>query len=146
MLYTEMTKKAILLAFRAHEGQTDKAGMPYILHPLHLAEQMEDEASAAAALLHDVAEDTEYTIDDIRGMGFPDEVISALELLTHDKSVPYMDYAARIGQNPIARRVKIADLRHNCDLSRIGNVTPRDLERVEKYKAALRLLTEAEER
>ena len=142
MIYTDSTKKAILLAFKAHEGQTDKAGMPYILHPIHLAEQMSDENTTIAALLHDVVEDTEYTLEDLQTMGFPKEAIDAIALLTHDKSVPYMEYVAKLKENPIARKVKLADLRHNSDLTRISNVTEKDLERIEKYKTAIELLIE----
>ena len=142
MIYTELTKKAIKLAFSAHEGQVDKAGLPYVLHPVHLAEQMDDESSTIAALLHDVAEDTDYTLDDLREMGFPNEAMEAISLLTHDYSVPYMDYVAGIKENPTAKKVKLADLRHNSDLTRIDVVTERDLERIEKYKKAIKLLEE----
>ena len=142
MIYTDSTKKAILLAFKAHNGQTDKAGMPYILHPIHLAEQMDNESSIIAALLHDVVEDTDYTLEDLRAMGFPKEAMDAIALLTHDKSVPYMEYVAKLKDNPIARKVKLADLRHNSDLTRISNVTEKDLERIEKYKTAIELFIE----
>ncbi|MBO4693103.1 MAG: bifunctional (p)ppGpp synthetase/guanosine-3',5'-bis(diphosphate) 3'-pyrophosphohydrolase [Clostridia bacterium] len=119
MIYTEMTKKALKLCFEAHKNQVDKSGMPYVFHPFHLAEQMEDENTATVALLHDVVEDTEYSLDDLKNMGFPQQVIEALGLLTHDKSVPYMDYIAEIKKNPIAKAVKLADLKHNSDLSRL---------------------------
>lgn len=145
MLYTALTKKAILLCFEAHAGQLDKSGLPYVLHPLHLAEQMPDEVSAAVALLHDVVEDTPCTLDKLRELGFPDEVLAAVDLLTHRKGVPYMDYVAAIRPNPVARRVKIADLQHNSDLTRIEKVTDKDLARVRKYQKALRLLTEPQE-
>ncbi len=144
MLYTALTKKAILLCFEAHAGQVDKSGLPYVLHPLHLAEQMPDEISAAVALLHDVVEDTPYTLDALRETGFPDQVLAAVDLLTHREGVPYMDYVAAIRPNPVARRVKIADLRHNSDLTRIEQVTERDLKRVRKYQKALAFLTEQE--
>ena len=94
MIYTALTKKALRLCFEAHKDQTDKSGLPYVFHSFHLVEQMTDEVTAAVALLHDVAEDTPYTLDDLRGMGFPTEVIDALRLLTHDPAVPYMDYVA----------------------------------------------------
>lgn len=140
MLYTPLTKKAMKLCFAAHKDQLDKSGLPYVFHPFHLAEQMTDEYTAVAALLHDVVEDTACTFADLAQMGFPEEVISALRLLTHDPAVPYMDYVARIKPNPIARAVKIADLTHNSDTTRLDHLTPRDLERVKKYRAALRLL------
>ena len=97
----------------------DKSGTPYVFHPFHLAEQMETEETVVTALLHDVAEDTAYTVADLAAMGFPESVTEALALLTHDKAVPYLDYVAAVKTNPIARAVKIADLRHNSDLSRL---------------------------
>ena len=142
MIYTEMTMRAMKLAYTAHHGQTDHSGLPYILHPVHLAEQMPDEVSCAAALLHDVVEDTPYTFDDLLAMGFGEEVVAALRLLTHDDAVPYMDYVANIKANPIARAVKLADLRHNSDLSRLDAVDEKALRRCEKYAEAIRLLTE----
>ena len=140
MIYTEKTKKAIRLMFEAHKEQTDKSGLPYVFHPFHLAEQMTDEATAVTALLHDVAEDTDYTVDDLRAMGFGDEVCDALALLTHDEAVPYMEYVAAIRDNPIARAVKLADLEHNSDLSRLDVVDDKALRRVEKYRKAIALL------
>ena len=136
-----MTKKAMKLAYEAHQGQTDKNGMPYIFHPVHLAEQMTDENTTVCALLHDVVEDTPYTLPDLRAMGFPPEVIDALTLLTHDKSVPYMDYVRKIKTNHIASAVKLADLRHNSDLSRLDTVDDDALKRVKKYKQAMSILT-----
>ena len=91
MLYTDMTKKAMKLCFAAHKDQTDKSGMPYVFHPFHLADQMYDEDTTVTALLHDVVEDTPYTLDDLRAMGFNERVLAALALMTHDKRVPYMD-------------------------------------------------------
>ena len=140
MLYTPLTKKAMKLCFAAHKDQSDKSGLPYVFHPFHLAEQMSDEYTTVAALLHDVVEDTPFTFTDLSAMGFPEEVISALRLLTHDPAVPYMDYVAKIRQNPVARAVKLADLRHKSDLTRLDAVTPRDIARVEKYKEAIRVL------
>ena len=141
MIYTDLTKKALKLCFEAHKEQVDKTGMPYVFHPFHLAEQMRDELTTVCALLHDVVEDSEYTFEDLQGMGFPKEVLSALRLLTHDKNVPYMDYVKTIANNPIARAVKIADLRHNSDLTRMDRVDERAIERTEKYKNALAFLT-----
>ena len=137
MIYTELTKKAMKLAFAAHKDQVDKSGIPYVFHPIHLAEQMESEETAIVALLHDVVEDTEYTLQDIAAMGFPQEALEALALMTHDKAVPYMDYVAQLKENPIARTVKLADLRHNSDLSRLDTVDEKALARIEKYKKAI---------
>ena len=142
MIYTSLTKKAMQFCFAAHKEQTDKSGLPYVFHPFHLAEQMPDELTAAAALLHDVVEDTPYTLDDLRSQGFPETVIDALELLTHREGISYFDYVAAIKLNPIARQVKMADLRHNSDLTRLDVVDSRALARVEKYKKALEILTD----
>lgn len=141
MIYTDLTKKALKLCFEAHKEQVDKTGMPYVFHPFHLAEQMTDELTTVCALLHDVVEDSEYTFEDLQGMGFPEEALSALRLLTHDEKVSYMDYVKTIAHNPIARAVKIADLRHNSDLTRMDRVDERAIERTEKYKNALAFLT-----
>ncbi len=140
MIYTAKTKKAMKLCFEAHRDQVDKAGMPYVFHPFHLAEQMEDEVTTVVALLHDVVEDTDHTIEDIRDMGFGDEVVDALSLLTHTPDVPYMDYVMQIKNNPIARAVKLADLTHNSDLTRLDEVDEYALARNEKYKKAKELL------
>ena len=122
MIYTDMTKNALLLCFKAYMDKTDKGGMPYVFHPFHLAEQMEDEITTAIALLHDVVEDTDYTLKEIRSKGFPDEVIDALALLTHDPAVPYMEYVSAIKKNPNAKVVKLADLYHNSDLTRLEKI------------------------
>lgn len=143
MIYTNLAKKAIRLMFSAHKDQFDKSGIPYVFHPFHLAEQMKDEATTVVALLHDVVEDTDYTIADIEALGFGKSICDALRLLTHDESVPYMDYIKRIKDNPIATAVKIADLKHNSDLSRLDAVKDEDIKRVEKYREALRILTES---
>ena len=142
MIYTEKTKKALKLCFEAHKDQVDKSGLPYVFHPFHLAEQMQDEKTTIVALLHDVVEDTEYTLDDLRAMGFGDEVMEALSYMTHDPAVPYMEYVARIRENDIARRVKLADLRHNSDITRLDSIDQKALDRVEKYAQAIRLLEE----
>ncbi len=142
MIYTPMTKKALKLCFEAHRDQTDKSGMPYVFHPVHLAEQMTDEYTVTVALLHDVVEDTDITFEDITSMGFPAEVTDALKLLTHDDAVEYMDYVAKIKHNPIAKAVKLADLSHNSDTSRLDVVDEKALKRVEKYAAAIKLLND----
>lgn len=134
MIYTEMTKKAIKLMFEKHKDQVDKSGIPYVFHPFHLAEQMDDEETTITALLHDIVEDTDTTFDDLRKLGFSDNVINALKLMTHDKNIDYFEYVKNISKNPIARKVKIKDLEHNMDTSRLDEVTDKDLERVKKYK------------
>ena len=140
MIYTELTKKAMKLCFAAHKDQVDKSGLPYVFHPFHLAEQMTDELTTVAALLHDVVEETSYTFADLKEMGFPAAVLDALALLTHDDGTPYLEYVARLKDNPIARAVKLADLRHNSDLTRLDAVDDRALKRVEKYRKAIALL------
>ena len=140
MIYTPMTKKAMRLAFDAHKDQVDKSGLPYVFHPFHLAEQMQTEETVTAALLHDVVEDTDYSLHDLAEMGFPKSVMEALALLTHDPSIPYLDYVAKIKDNPIARAVKQADLRHNSDTSRLEVIDAKTEQRIQKYQAAIALL------
>ena len=140
MIYTPLTKKAMKLCFAAHKDQVDKSGLPYVFHPFHLAEQMTTEEAIIVALLHDVVEDSEYTMEDIAAMGFPGQIIHALVLLTHDEAIPYMDYVARLKSDPIARAVKLADLRHNSDLSRLDYADVLACQRVKKYRAAIELL------
>ena len=140
MIYTPLTKKALRLCFDSHKEQTDKTGLPYVFHPFHLAEQMDDELSTVCALLHDVVEDTEITLNDLEAMGFPPAVTEVLALLTHAPEVPYMDYVAGIKTNPVATKVKIADLLHNSDLSRLDTVDERALARNRKYAEALAFL------
>ena len=142
MLYTPKTKMALKLCFAAHKDQQDKSGMPYVFHPFHLAEQMQTEETTIVALLHDVVEDTDYTLEDLAAMGFDPVVIEALTLLTHDENVPYMDYVRTIKDNPVAKAVKLADLQHNSDLSRLDTVDEKALARREKYLKALALLNE----
>ena len=142
MLYTPKTKLALKLCFAAHKDQQDKSGMPYVFHPFHLAEQMQTEETTIVALLHDVVEDTDYTLEDLAAMGFDPVVIEALTLLTHDENVPYMEYVRTIKDNPVAKAVKLADLQHNSDLSRLDTVDEKALARREKYLKALALLNE----
>lgn len=140
MIYTDKTKQALKLMFTKHKDQVDKSGIPYVFHPFTVAQSMDDENSTIVALLHDVIEDTNTTIDELVEMRFNDEVISALKLLTHDKSVPYFDYIKKIKSNALATKVKISDLKNNSDLSRLNNITQKDIERVEKYKKSLEIL------
>ena len=142
MIYTKMTKKALRICFNAHINQVDKTGMPYVFHPFHLAEQMDDEDSVCVALLHDVVEDTDITFNDLINEGFNENVISALKLLTHIDDTPYMEYVARIKENPLARRVKLADLYHNSDLTRLDLTKDKIPPKYEIYLAAIKLLEE----
>ena len=142
MIYTEMTEKALKLCFEAHKDQLDKSGMPYVFHPFHLAEQMKTEDETIVALLHDVVEDPATSIADLISMNFNENVIEAISLLTHDADVDYFDYVRAIKENEIARTVKLADLRHNSDLSRLRIVDEWALKRNEKYLKAIKILTE----
>ena len=122
MIYTPDTKKAMKLMAKYHEGQTDRAGLPYILHPWHVAEQMLFSESTIVALLHDIIEDTECTIDILRKEGFSERVIEAVDILTHRKEDSYDEYIQSISTNMLATEVKIEDLRHNMDLRRLKTV------------------------
>ena len=142
MIYTAMTKRAMRIAFDAHKEQTDKTGLPYIFHPFHLAEQMNDETSVCVALLHDVVEDTDMTFEDLESQGISLDVINALRLLTHNSAVPYMDYIQRIKNsgNEVAVVVKLADLHHNSDTSRLDSLDEKMFALHAKYKTAIQLL------
>lgn len=140
MIYTNDTKKAMRLCYEAHKDQMDKSGVPYVFHPFHVAEQMTDEETTIVALLHDVAEDSDYTLDDIRAMGFNETIIEALDLLIHRDGVPYMEYVAALKGNRLAREVKLADLAHNSDTSRLDRMDGRSRLRMEKYRKARELL------
>lgn len=128
---------AILLATEVHAGQYDKGGKPYILHPLHIMQQvMFDTELAIIAVLHDVVEDSPVTIDNLIGVGFSKRVIEALELLTHKEGVSYEEYIEGITKNYDAIRIKRKDLEHNSDITRLKGVTDKDLKRIEKYHRA----------
>lgn len=139
-----LLEKAITVALEAHEGVLDKSGQPYILHPLHLMMQMETEEAQITAVLHDVVEDSDMTLEDLAGLGFPATVIEALALLTHDKeSVAYAEYIAGINGNTLARQIKLADLEHNMDSRRLPvPLSERDWERLQKYRVAWEALSE----
>ena len=142
MIYTHLTNEAMKIAYRAHHGQVDKGGIPYIFHPYHLAEQMTDEYTTCVALLHDVVEDTDVTLEELKAI-FPTEVTDAIALMTHQEGLDYLEYVAAIRENPIARAVKLADIAHNSDESRLedrdGNAAA--LKRWQnKYSRALEIL------
>ena len=140
VIYTTVTKKALKLCFEAHKKQVDKSGMPYVFHPFHLAEQMQTEETTVVALLHDLVEDTDYTIEDLASMGFSKNITDAIALMTHADDVTYMDYVRKIKDNPIAKVVKLADLKHNSDLTRLDVVDEKALKRKEKYLKAIKIL------
>lgn len=142
MCFTDLTKKALVISFNAHKEQVDKSGMPYVYHPYRIAEQMNDEYSTCVALLHDVIEDTDITLEDLKDEGFPQEVIEAIALMTHDDDTPYFDYIRQIKTNPIATAVKLVDLQDNSNYERLDKVEIKDLQRIEKYREAKRILSE----
>ncbi|MDO5292980.1 MAG: HD domain-containing protein [bacterium] len=140
MLYSENIRMAMNIAYKAHDNQIDKAGYPYIQHPILVASKMTDEDSTIVALLHDVVEDTPITLAELAESGFNTDIIEAVGLLTKTPKQDYIKYIRRIKKNEIARKVKIEDLRHNMDLTRLDTVTERDLRRVEKYRRAIEIL------
>jgi (p)ppGpp synthase/HD superfamily hydrolase len=136
-------EKAIESAARAHAEQVDKTGKPYILHPLQLMMQMDTEEEMITAVLHDVVEDTPVTFESLEELGISGAVLAALKLLTHDTAAtPYEEYISAIRTNPLARRVKLADLAHNMDVRRLPvPLTSKDWGRLEKYRRAWSVLT-----
>jgi len=135
-----MLERAIAIAAAAHTGQVDKAGQPYILHPLRVMLRVTSEHERIAAVLHDVVEDTDVSLDRLIAEGFPSEVISAVEALTKRPGESRMDAAHRAAANEVSRKVKLADNAENMDLSRIQNPSPRDFARIEEYKAVREIL------
>jgi (p)ppGpp synthase/HD superfamily hydrolase len=135
--------RAIEIAVKAHAGQVDKGGEPYILHPLRVMLRMRTEAERIIAVLHDVVEDSDYTFDDLRSEGFPADVIEALEAVTKLPGESRIDAAKRAAQNPLARAVKLADNAENSDLSRITAPTQKDLDRIEEYRKVRQILERA---
>lgn len=141
MIDTELTRLALDIATKAHEGQLDKSGKPYILHPIHVAEAQEDEISTTVALLHDVVEDSNWTFEELLKAGIPEKAVNSLRYMTHEKHTPYMEYIEKLAQDPVARGVKLADLEHNMDTSRINReLTERELKKQEKYTRAYEYL------
>lgn len=137
-----LLEKAIGLALRVHRGQRDRYGRPYILHPLHVMLQMDNDVEMMAAVLHDVIEDSDTTLADLQAEGFPPAVLEAVRLMTHDKgAISYEAYVRRLKPNETARKIKMADLEHNMDIRRMDRVRPADVERLEKYRRAWEMLT-----
>ena len=143
MINTKLTRLASKIAYKAHEGQTDKAGVPYIFHPIHIAEQMDSEESCVVALLHDVIENSDITLE-ILSKYFDDDIIAALRVLTKKENDDYVMYIKRVKTNKLATKVKIKDLEHNRDLTRLDEVTDKDRKRSMKYWEAIRYLEDIE--
>ena len=135
-----LLEKAISIAVEAHRGQQDKTGAPYILHPLSVMGRVEGETEKIVAVLHDVVEDTAWTLVKLKGEGFPDEILTALDCVTKREGESYEDFVKRAASNPVARRVKLADLEDNMDIRRMKTVEQKDFERLAKYLAAWRCL------
>ncbi|WP_409346713.1 GTP pyrophosphokinase [Paenibacillus sp. MBLB4367] len=134
-------EKAIAIASKAHEGQVDKGGNPYILHPLRVMLRLDTDEERIVAVFHDLFEDTAVTSADLGEQGFSAEIIDAVHALTKKNGEAYLDFIARAKKNRIARKVKAADIEDNMDLTRIPDPTEEDEERVKKYRAALEALT-----
>ncbi|MFB5091388.1 HD domain-containing protein [Bacillus cereus] len=130
------------IAKKAHAGQVDKAGMDYIKHPEAVASFVNTNEEKATAYLHDVLEDTEITANDLLSAGIPHKVVEAVQVLTKEKYTPYFEYLCRVKENSLARTVKLADLKHNSDRSRLARITDKDLKRLEKYRKAIQFLGE----
>jgi (p)ppGpp synthase/HD superfamily hydrolase len=126
----------IIFITEAHRGQIDRGGQPYVLHPLRMMSQFDDEASRTVALLHDVIEDTAYTLDDLRTRGYNEAIIEAVDALTRREDETYEQFILRIKPIPLARRVKLADLRDNMDIRRVKTISAKDAERFERYRRA----------
>lgn len=136
-----MLELALSIATEAHNGQFDKSGVDYIEHPIYVASQVDTEEEKAVALLHDVIEDSPFTAEELLLAGLPETVVAAVQILSKKKGQDYQTYLENVKSNPLARVVKLADLKHNSDLSRLRSVTDNDLERLEKYKRAIDYLS-----
>jgi (p)ppGpp synthase/HD superfamily hydrolase len=135
-----LLEQAIAIALKAHAGQRRKDGRPTILHPLHVMMQMETELEMITAVLHDVVEDSAITLADLRACGFPEEVLTAVFLLTHEDEIPYDEYIMALKGNPLARRIKLVDLEHNMDIRDLPDLTEADWERLRRYGRAWAVL------
>lgn len=136
-----MLIKAFRIAAKAHKGQKDKAGKAYIFHPLHVAAHTKGRKAKTVALLHDVVEDSDITLDDLKKAGFNDEIVEAVAAITKIKGEAYGLYLKRVKSNKIARAVKLADLAHNSDLNRLKSITAKDEARKKRYTKAIEYLT-----
>lgn len=137
---SQLLETAIKIAVDAHKGQVDKAGKPYILHPLRVMLAVDTDSEKIVAVLHDVVEDTDWTFGRLRDVGFPEDVLDAIYSVTRLPGESFMEFIRRAGQNEVGRKVKIADLQDNLDLSRIAEPTDKDRKRMKKYRKALEIL------
>lgn len=136
-------QRALEIAVQAHKGQLQKDGLPYVLHPIKLMMSMNTDDEKIAAVLHDVIEDTPWSLEDLRNEGFSETLLDAIECLTHPKGLSYDDYIEQLSGNPLARQVKLADLQDNMDIRRIPDVVEKDLQRLAKYHRVWKMLIDS---
>ena len=141
MTAEELYNLALRIAIRAHEGQKDKGGRDYVTHPNRVAARCRSLQAKTVALLHDTLEDTSVTVDELRGQGFPEEIIEAVEAVTKRKGERYEAFIERLAGNPLAREVKMADLEDNMDIRRLEEITDRDVTRLRTYLRAWKFLS-----
>ncbi|MBF6649046.1 GTP pyrophosphokinase [Methylobacter sp. BlB1] len=134
---------AISISSRAHAGQIDKAGQPYILHPLRVMFKFQSEHERIVAVLHDVIEDSEISLDDLKKLGFSTTIIEAIDCLTKRGGETYEEFISRVSLNDLAKKIKIEDIKDNMDLTRIDSVNDIDLARIKKYHQALKFLSKS---
>ena len=138
--YNEQFQIALELAVEKHKNQTDKAGNPYILHPLHVMENVNSKEGKIVAILHDIIEDTDVTEDYLLKIGLSKRIVDAVVALTRSEDIDYQEYIKDLSSNPLAKEVKLADLEHNMDLKRLPTLEEKDLERNRKYQIAYHYL------
>ena len=138
--YNEQFQIALELAVEKHKNQTDKAGNPYILHPLHVMENVNSKEGKIVAILHDIIEDTDVTEDYLLKIGLSKRIVDAVVALTRSEDIDYQEYIKNLSSNPLAKEVKLADLEHNMDLIRLPTLEEKDLERNRKYQIAYHYL------
>jgi (p)ppGpp synthase/HD superfamily hydrolase len=137
--------KAVAIAAQAHQGQVDKFGAPYILHPIRLMMQMDSDEEKIAAILHDVVEDTDWTLEDLKAAGFSQVVLDAVDGLTHREHESYTAYVKRAKTNPMARKIKLADLEDNMDLQRYPQLGEKEIQRLQRYHRHWLMLQQKED-
>lgn len=137
----QLLEKAIAIAVSAHQGQRDRAGLPYILHPIRVMGRVNSVPQKTVAILHDVVEDTHWTLADLQREGFPQLILEAVDSVTKRQGEPYEDFVKRSAANPLGRTVKIADLEDNMDLRRLPAMNEEDQNRFPKYVNAWNFLT-----
>ncbi|MFN5854677.1 MAG: GTP pyrophosphokinase [Pseudanabaenaceae cyanobacterium] len=143
--YETLLATAITIATQAHEGQTDKAGQPYIQHPLAVMARVDSPEAKIVAVLHDSLEDSNLVAQDLVDAGFTPEIVAAVQAITKRPGESYEEYLDRVMSNPLAMTVKIADVSHNMDITRIANPTDADYQRLARYEVVLQRLQAAQQ-